>query len=279
MANLPLKVPTQYGRKAGSALMSSTTFSPLRRLLRTQVDTLLDRYGYGLVKGPKRRKTAHDLAYTALAGTETPFVVDVGAANGDFASAVLVMRPAARVICVDPIARHVQHLQERFVGRNVEVLPVALGDHDGVIVFHEASHPHSSSVLAMTSHKEHFPTASTTVADYEVPLHQVDTILAERAESPVDLLKIDTQGYELPVLRGARQTLPHCRYVILEMSLRPLYAEQASFQDVLCFMRERGFLVVDYAEGARSHTTGELMQMDFLYCRQDAPISEDALSA
>ena len=83
-------------------------------------------------------------------------------------------------------------------------------------------------------------------------------------------MKIDVQGFELPVLVGAEQTLPKCKNVLMEVSLRPIYEQQASFEEMVVFMYNRGFRMVDYLEGARSYVTNELMQMDFLYQPDEA---------
>ena len=45
------------------------------------------------------------------------------------------------------------------------------------------------------------------------------------------MLKIDTQGYELEVLKGAARTLDRIDYILVETSFVPLYEGQANFRD------------------------------------------------
>lgn len=215
---------------------------------------------------PKPRSTL-DLARVALQDRENAFVIDVGAYMGEFAAYVLQLVPKAHVVCIEPIPVQADLLRRRFEQCNVTVVCCAAGDHDGEVEFHQVSEGYSSSVLLMSRHKTEFPSISVEVASYPVPLRRLDAILDDlsRDHNPVDLLKIDVQGYKLPVLKGAASTLSRCRYLLVEMSLQPLYDGQASFEQVICWLYNRGFRMIDYAEGARSHVTGELLQMDFLY--------------
>jgi hypothetical protein len=79
-----------------------------------------------------------------------------------------------------------------------------------------------------------------------------------------DLLKLDVQGAELMVLRGADQILGHTRFVLTEVSFRPYYAGGASFEQILAHMRERGFRLLSLREGFRD-ATGELVEGDALF--------------
>ena len=58
-----------------------------------------------------------------------------------------------------------------------------------------------------------------------------------------DYLKIDVQGAELDVLRGAAETLKNCLVVEIEVEFVPLYENQPLFSDVDNFMRRHGFFL------------------------------------
>ncbi len=57
----------------------------------------------------------------------------------------------------------------------------------------------------------------------------------------VDFLKIDVQGAELDVIRGASKTLQHVTVVQTEVEYIPLYKNQPLFSDVDIALREQGF--------------------------------------
>ncbi|HVT14838.1 MAG TPA: FkbM family methyltransferase [Thermoanaerobaculia bacterium] len=59
----------------------------------------------------------------------------------------------------------------------------------------------------------------------------------------VDFLKLDTQGSELDILRGAQRTLRSVRALEVEVELNPIYRGQPLFGDVDRFLRERDFVL------------------------------------
>lgn len=56
-----------------------------------------------------------------------------------------------------------------------------------------------------------------------------------------DILKIDTQGTELEILKGSKKVLKNCNFLISEISFLNLYKNQCLFSDVEAFLRSQGF--------------------------------------
>ena len=65
----------------------------------------------------------------------------------------------------------------------------------------------------------------------------------------VDFLKLDTQGTELEILKGARDYLSDARIAVIktEVAFLPVYRDQCTFSDIDRFLKEHGFLFVDCA--------------------------------
>jgi hypothetical protein len=79
------------------------------------------------------------------------------------------------------------------------------------------------------------------------------------------VLKLDVQGFELSVLKGARAALKSCAYVYVECSEVQLYNGQALFPDVERFMNENGFRSILRAN--EQIVDGKLIQADHLFAR------------
>lgn len=195
-------------------------------------------------------------------------VLDVGANVGQFAVAVAGTFSDVTVHAFEPLPSAVVRLRRHTAGlRRVTVHEVALGDSETVATLRVSANSVSSSLLPMRStHGEAFP-ESAAVENVEVVVTTLDRALAETELTGPVLLKIDAQGYEAHVLRGASATLARTDYVLIETSLVPLYEGEPTFAEVGARLAEHGF-VFDAAVGSlESPKTGEILQLDALFRR------------
>lgn len=131
-----------------------------------------------------------------------------------------------------------------------------------------------NSVLRERSH--HFASTSAT----RVPMRTLDGILETAPGGAVvapALLKLDVQGYELEVLRGATRTLEAVEVVILESSVIEYNAGAPLVAEVMGFMHGLGFVAMDMLE--QHHHNGALAQLDFAYVKRGSKLLEQAAAA
>jgi hypothetical protein len=90
---------------------------------------------------------------------------------------------------------------------------------------------------------------------------------AADANGELIVLKIDTQGYELEVLKGATSLLRSDRVavVVLELMVKEKYDGQGSIDEVIRFLRDLGYEIYDIARGCRE-VTGQVSEYDFVFC-------------
>ena len=122
----------------------------------------------------------------------------------------------------------------------------------------------SSSILEMGSlHLENFP-ESTTVAKQNISISTIDKQLEILGFQPQDImLKLDVQGFEAEVLKGASQSLSMIPLCYLEVSITPLYEGEISFLPILIELSKFGHEVVDVFRGVKAKD-GRLLQLDIL---------------
>lgn len=164
----------------------------------------------------------------------TDTVVDVGAHEG-FVSLYLA-RFAKRVIACEPNPDNLRLLDEN-VRLNthlpVTVAACAVGDRDGTTVLHCSPDGGAWGSLVNFEH-EHYQRA------ISVKMQTVDSLTRDTGRS--SLLKVDAEGYELQVLRGAQDMIRRDRPVIVfEVSLTFWALLPGSVQELLDFVKAPGY--------------------------------------
>lgn len=192
-------------------------------------------------------------------------VLDVGANCGHFSKAAAQCFPTAVVHAFEPL-KVCQPALQKVVTRfpQVRVHPVALGERAGEVTMHENAFPDSSSLLPMTErHKELWP-KTRPETKITVPLQTLDGLRDQFGAGPY-FLKLDVQGYELNVLRGAEATLRDTLVVFTEVLFEQFYEGQVDFPTMFDFMRAQGFRFVEFASECRLPPRGELAYVDAVF--------------
>ncbi len=95
----------------------------------------------------------------------------------------------------------------------------------------------------------------------------LDAVMAEHHLPTPDLIKLDTQGSELDILRGAPHCLTHCSLLYLECPTLSYNNGAPSLHEYLTFLQDHGFVPYELCEMQYSH--GALAQVDLLFVRKE----------
>lgn len=102
----------------------------------------------------------------------------------------------------------------------------------------------------------------------EISIKKLDSIIHKYIDNGQRImLKIDTQGYEKRVLKGADQSLKNVDIIQIEMSLVPLYEDEMLFMDMIIFLEDKGYTLFHLENGFSSEKTGQLLQVDGLFVK------------
>jgi FkbM family methyltransferase len=142
----------------------------------------------------------------------SPVVVDVGANIGQFSTAVLLFAPDASILAVEPDpevhARLADHLS---TGCDVRTVCAAAGPGAGRLALQRAALP------VMSTLRTDGLSGYDLIGTVDVEVRTLDELTQD--VPAVDLLKIDVEGFELEVLRGARSVLARTRFLLVELGL------------------------------------------------------------
>jgi FkbM family methyltransferase len=212
-----------------------------------------------------------------LLGEERICIADVGAADG-LAKRWRPIAPALRVVAFEPDGRSDATAADVALGASVTFVQRAAAAHPGIGQLHLTRKPRCSSLYPPNrAVVDRYPEAQRydVVQTAAVECTTVDAAFAGIG-GVLDFIKIDTQGTELDVLRGAEASLAGCLGIEVEVEFQPLYLGAALFRDVDLYLSALGFEIFDLRRtfftraGASANVAqdkGQLVFGDALYFR------------
>jgi len=105
-----------------------------------------------------------------------------------------------------------------------------------------------------------------------VPVVTIDSLLEANPQFKPELVKIDVQGFELEVLRGARTLFQTTQLFIIEASLFEFMPGQPLASEIVRYMRDNSFELHDVAGYLRRPSDGALGQMDLVFAASTGPL-------
>ena len=178
-------------------------------------------------------------------------VLDVGANNGGTSLELAKWLPVAEFHAFEPIAATFDVLRRNVAGHpRIAPFQTACGDEPGRVTVTLRGHD-TINTLRDASPDE--PAKSAAGRTESVTVTTVDAHCAGCGWDAVDLLKTDTEGFDLAVLRGARGLLGReaVRYIYCEVGFHG-QEEQTSFCDVARLVGGYGFNLAGFFESWRT---------------------------
>lgn len=200
----------------------------------------------------------HD-AGILLGSTKEPILFDIGANIGQTTTAMLAAFQSPRIFAFEPSPSTVLALRHAVGARlGVTVEALAIGESQGVLPFYiTKNYSVNDSLLA--------PTWNAGGSVVEVRVDTVDNYCSNHGIKSISLLKIDTQGYDLKVLKGARSMLNDRRIKLFscEANFEQMYEGQANLKELLAFADEVDYQLVGFYE--QSYVKNRLTYLDALF--------------
>ena len=216
-----------------------------------------------------------------LGGT---LVLDVGANVGDWSREVL-KRTTANVIAFEPLpaaAKKARLLEGEFPGR-VHVREVAIGASEGYAdIFADTQESEGATLSREALGVQYLRDRHMTVT--RVPVETLDLAvskshLVQEPRTEIDLLKIDTEGWELEVLDGARQLIKDSspKLVQIEYNWHHLFRGHTLYSIADSLKGYQVFQILPYGRGlvardVASPNVNVFWYSNFLFVRNDVAL-------
>ncbi len=237
--------------------------------MKSIIKKAIDSLGYEIKKKNVRdmfaiRQNFEDaLMHLKVSGYFPDLIIDVGAADGT--PPLQNSFPESRFFWIEPLKEFepaLNALQQKLKG---DYAITAVGSSEGSVVLHVHKDLHGSTM---------FNEADGESADgipRTIPVTTLNKLSSVNKWSQFNkiLLKADVQGFELEVLEGARDILPHVDVIILEVSFFQFLKNAPDFYDVVAYMKNIGYVVYDIISGINRPLDYALGQKDLVFVKEN----------
>jgi len=195
----------------------------------------------------------------AKPGLDPRTVVDIGVGPGT--PQLYAAFPQAHHFLVEPLAEFEPELQEILRTYRGGYCLTAVGAEAGTARIHvEPDQPTKSSIHSRTA----LTTTGSEVEPRTIPVATLDQLARDHDLRPPYGLKIDTEGFELQVIRGATRFLEEAQFVIAEVSVSRRFEGSYDFAEFIAAMAERRFRLCDVLAAPRNRRA-ETMFVDAMF--------------
>ena len=195
-------------------------------------------------------------------------ILDVGANKGQFALRLLKNNFEGNIMSFEPLNEEYEMLKKLSSKRkNWKVARrCALGDINKIKKFHISGNRESSSLLKILRKHTDLRPDSKTIKIEKINVERLDNFKREISKLEKNLLlKIDTQGSEIDVLKGAGNLIKNIKCLFVEVSLVPLYKNQKLWLDIIEYVKKFDFNVWSVDQLLKNNITGQTYQIDIFF--------------
>jgi len=237
-------------------------------ILKKSLRALLKQKGYQICKISNLESDIKEGKYAWLQDTDIRTVLDIGANVGKFTTMISEILTNVNIYAFEPLADCYKELIENTKHLdNINYFNFALGEKQAeTTIYHNEFSP-SSSILKMKElHKNIFP-QTINVFNEIVQIKDLDCFNDEIKWIQKTLMKIDVQGFELNVLKGAISSLNKVDVIIVEISFVELYENQPRFEDIYSFLIKSNFSYYGNFDQLKDPKSGSILQADAIFLK------------
>jgi FkbM family methyltransferase len=209
------------------------------------------------LKSPPRSSMQKSIEWLRANHFEVKTVLDVGASDGRWSKLCLKHFGDANYVLFEPQPCHsdaLDAMEQEFKGK-VTIIKKAAGEKSGKTYFNN-SDPFGGSLADLK-----------TTNTIEVLLTSIDDSIREIGTNGPFLLKLDTHGFEIPILEGAGKTLNCCTALIIEAYNYNIEPGSVTFWQLCEYLNRKGFRPIDVVDIMYREHDNSFWQMDIVFIK------------
>ena len=232
-------------------------------MIKKLVEVGLKKMGYKLRKindgnDPKALTMAGALRRCASRGIKINSVIDVGASDGRWSQLCMDAFPKAKYLLIEAQEDHKSELEQFSKRKNADYVLAAAGHREGKIYFD------NTALFGGLASETPLDTDC-----IEVPVVTIDNEIERMNLEAPFLIKLDTHGFEVPILEGALKALEQAELVIIETYNYQLTDDSLKFYEMCEYMSKLGFRPIEMVDVLLRPYDNSFWQMDTFFVKSD----------
>lgn len=231
--------------------------------MKKKIQQLFNYFGYYLIKKKNFEKLYRTLDETIkyLIKKKNPIIFDVGAHTGESVERFRSLFNNSYIHCFEPSIESYKSLK-KYENYKTKVNNFALGDINEVKKLYINNDDSTSGFYKFSKSKN---LDNNTLSEL-AKIKTLDQYVHEKKIKCIDLLKIDVQGFESKVLKGAIRTLKDkIKIIELEIIFIDYYEKKSSFYELENIIKPLGFELFSISSPALEERGNRLKWLDAIY--------------
>jgi FkbM family methyltransferase len=195
-------------------------------------------------------------------------IVDVGANRGNWTRTALKYFPYSRFTMFEPQEKMREEVSDLLAHPGIEFHCMGAGPVNSSmrLTQHERDDSHTFALSPRQAQELGYQ-------QIEVPVVALDDFFEGRGLPKIDILKIDAEGWDLEVLKGARKIVDEADIVLMEASvLNPIFTN--TVEDVISAMSRLGFVLFDITDLNRTAKDGALWLVELAFVKRNGDLKK-----
>lgn len=178
---------------------------------------------------------------------EKPVIVDIGAHQGKISRIFNNIYKKSKIYCIEPNKKQNKHLKK--VGKNIRIFNCAIGKKSEKLHFYINKIDLTNSLSKLNTKSIYLKFKNFILKNERNPpsrkinVRTLDRFCKEKRIKKIDILKIDVEGHEYDVLRGAKKIIKNVNVILIEIQKNKMY-KNYSQKKIYKFLKEHNFELI-----------------------------------
>ena len=140
------------------------------------------------------------------------------------------------------------------IGNKIKIFNFGLGETKSVLSFNQLEESSSSTLVDINQNSNYFKKKNKILSIFNfkkdqdkifnVEINTLNDFMEKESINKIDILKIDTEGFEFKVIKGAKKKIKNIKYIYFEHHYDDMLKKKYSFSDIHSYLNKNGFIKV-----------------------------------